>query len=196
MPSKDSSSALDPKWFRLLHSCRWPFTFLAATWLLVSGASHLLRHPIPVRIDGGVSLDRVAEPIQVQAESPLRVVGTVVVANQGAIKVAAEDIIFRRPITVQASKSIPVTAERAIPVHAVEPVAVTAKAAIPVKATQPIPVSTGGPVSARVVVDAVNTPIPVLASEPLPVEGTLEVTKIKDPLRVNVRSLLFPFSIP
>jgi hypothetical protein len=196
MPPKDCVSPSDPNWFRLLHSCRWPFTVLLSTWLLVSGASRLLRQPIPVRVEGGVSLDKVSEPILVQSESPLRVTGAVVVANQGAIKVAAEEIVVRQPIAVEATRGIPVMAEAPIPVNAVQPVSVMANEAIPVKALEAIPVSTGGPVSARVVVDAVNGAIDIQASDPLPVKGDLDIHRINDPVRVNARGMLFPFSVP
>ena len=191
-----SDSAADPHWYRLLVACRWPVTVLATAWLLLQGARQLLSQPITVRIDGGVNLDKVAEPIAVRSDVPLQVVGSVSVANQNPIKVAADDIVVSRPVRVEAIKGIPVTAAAAIPVKATEAVAVKATSAIPVMAPEAIPVSTGGPVSARVVVDGVTTPISVKAEDPLPVQGVLDINRVKEALRVNVRGPLFPFQIP
>ena len=196
MKSQPSDAAASPHWYRLLHACRWPFTVLATAWLLVHGAGQLLRQPITVRIDGGVNLDKVAEPIVVRSEVPLRVTGSVTLANRDAIQVAADDIVVDGPVLVEARTSIPVMAAAAIPVKATEAVAVTAKTAIPVTAPQPIHVSTGGPVSARVVVDAVRTPIRVEADQAFPVRGELDIFRIQEPVRVNVRGPLFPFPIP
>ncbi|WP_216904944.1 hypothetical protein [Synechococcus sp. CCY 9618] len=50
--------------------------------------------------------------------------------------------------------------------------------------------------SARVVVDGVNTSLRVKAEDPFPVRGVLDINRIKESLRVNLRGPLFPFRIP
>ena len=196
MSGHNGSEPPSGSWIWLLHSCRWPFTVLATTGLLVSSAGRLLKHPIPVRITGGVNLDKVAHPIEVSSGAPLQVQGSVAVANERAIPVTADDVVVRQPITVQTSTSIPVTASQPIPVRAEEVIAVAASQPIPVHAPEAIEVSTGGPVTARVMVDSVNTPLVIEADQPLPVEGTLDIARIKAPLRVNARGRLFPFRLP
>ena len=59
-------------------------------------------------------------------------------------------------------------------------------------APEAIEVSTQMPVSAVVEVEAVRQPITLASDEPISVQGSLGITKIDAPLRVNARGRIFP----
>jgi hypothetical protein len=99
----------------------------------------------------------------------------------------------KEPVTVSVPDAVAVHTPEPIPVMARTPVAVKAEQPIPVEATDPIPVSTGGPVSAVVDVRSVLSPLRIDPESSIQVNGDLEIEKIHNPIRANIRGFLFPF---
>lgn len=182
----------DPQWFRMVRICRWPVALVASAWLLGSAVKGVVSNPISVKIEGGVSLNEMRAPIPVVAATPLPVSGSVKVANSEAIRVAPGDIMMGTPVTVDTHQAIAVEAISPIPVTASEAIAVTARDAIPVIAPEAIEVSSRKPVTAVVQVEAVKQPISLASEAPIAVQGTLGISRIDAPVRVNARGRIFP----
>jgi hypothetical protein len=187
------SSSDQPQWIRVLEIVAWPTSFLLAVISLGPVLSRMTLSAIPVRLEGGISLDEIRVPVSVRAEGPLPVSGAVRVANPGPLQVEARPISVNGPVPVSVPQAVDVKAPGPIPVVTRSPVAVTAGSPIEVAAPAPIPVSTGGPVTATVDVRSVMSPLMIDPTTTLQVSGGLEIERINEPVRANIRGFLFPF---
>jgi hypothetical protein len=187
------SSPDQPLWIRVLEILAWPTSFLLAVVSLGPVLSRMTLSAIPVRLEGGVSLDEIRVPVRVQAEEALPVKGAVRVANTGPLQVEARPVRVNGPVSVSVPQAVDVKAPGPIPVVAQSPVAVKAASPIEVAAPAPIPVSTGGPVTATVDVRSVFSPLKIDPATTIQVTGGLEVERIVDPIRANIRGFLLPF---
>ena len=111
-PVAVSPAERDPRWFLLLMACRWPLALVLAAWALALAVVQVLRQPIPiglplaqplpVRLEGGIRVDRLVAPVVVRADAPLPVGG---------------QVELTRPIAVRAAQPLPVTASAPLPVE-------------------------------------------------------------------------------
>jgi len=129
----------------LLLAYRWPAAIVVSSVVLAAAAVvlawtavRLLRNPIPVRIEGGLDVERLVMPaaITIRTEGPLPVTGTVGVKDQVEISGQAP-LAIKGPITVRSIEA-PVKVGGAVTarVDAVDqPISVTAKDSFPVSGT-------------------------------------------------------------
>ncbi len=126
----------------LLMAYRWPAALLASSLVLAGAAlciaglaMRFLSQPIPIRIEGGLDVDRLVMPasLTIQADKPLPVVGVVDVKDEVRI---ADDapLAIRGPVTVREIKA---------------PLQVNAQASVlgPVQISSPDPITVDGDVS-------------------------------------------------
>ena len=95
-----------------LMACRWPAAVMVSSVVLGGSivtvawmAIRLLSEPIPIRIDGGLDVDRLVMPatLTIRADQPLPVKGEVGVKDQVQISGEAP-LAIRGPITVREIK--------------------------------------------------------------------------------------------
>ena len=77
------SSSTDPRWFVLMMASRWPLAVAIAAWAVAVAAIQILRQPIPialplnqpfpVRLVGGITVDKLSAPVRVKGEGPLSI---------------------------------------------------------------------------------------------------------------------------
>ena len=119
------TSPSEPRWFVLAMASRWPAAIVLAAWAVAVAAIQILKQPLPValpqktpfpvRLVGGVTVEKINLPVvQVSASEPLPVSGEVSVEKTVAVEVNS----FEQPIDVGSF-------EQAVPVTQNEPFAVT-----------------------------------------------------------------------
>ena len=115
----------EPRWFVLAMASRWPAAIVLAAWAVAVAAIQILKQPLPValpqqtpfpvRLVGGVTVEKINLPVvQVSASEPLPVSGEV--SDEKTIGVEVES--FKQPIDVGSF-------EQAVPVTQNEPFEVT-----------------------------------------------------------------------
>ena len=115
----------EPRWFVLAMASRWPAAIVLAAWAVAVAAIQILKQPLPValpqqtpfpvRLVGGVTVEKINLPVvQVSASEPLPVSGEVSVEKTVAVEVNS----FEQPIDVGSF-------DQAVPVTQNEPFAVT-----------------------------------------------------------------------
>ena len=115
----------EPRWFVLAMASRWPAAIVLAAWAVAVAAIQILKQPLPValpqqtpfpvRLVGGVTVDKITLPVvEVSAPEPLPVNGEVSVDKSVAVEVKS----FDQPIDVGSF-------EQAVPVTQNEPFAVS-----------------------------------------------------------------------
>ena len=115
----------EPRWFVLAMASRWPAAIVLAAWAVAVTAIQILKQPLPValpqqkpfpvRLVGGVTVEKINLPVvQVSASEPLPVSGEVSVEKTVAVEVNS----FKQPIDVGSF-------EQAVPVTQNEPFEVT-----------------------------------------------------------------------
>ena len=119
------TSPSEPRWFVLAMASRWPAAIVLAAWAVAVAAIQILKQPLPVglpqqtpfpvRLVGGVTVEKINLPVvQVSASEPLPVSGEVSVEKTVAVEVDS----FKQPIDVGGF-------EQAVPVTQNEPFDVT-----------------------------------------------------------------------
>ncbi|MAR07591.1 MAG: hypothetical protein CL862_10870 [Cyanobium sp. NAT70] len=86
----------------LLYAYRWPAALVLASLVLGGVALKLLSQPIPIRIQGGLDVDRLVMPasITIRADRPLPVDGIVAVRDD--VQITAEaPLPIRGPLSVR-----------------------------------------------------------------------------------------------
>ena len=73
----------EPRWFVLMMASRWPLAVAIAAWAVAVAAIQILRQPIPialplnqpfpVRLVGGITVDKLSAPVRVKGEGPLSI---------------------------------------------------------------------------------------------------------------------------
>ena len=115
----------EPRWFVLAMASRWPAAIVLAAWAIAVAAIQILKQPLPValpqqkpfpvRLVGGVTVEKINLPVvQVSASEPLPVSGEVSVEKTVGVEVNS----FKQPIDVGSF-------EQAVPVTQNEPFEVT-----------------------------------------------------------------------
>ena len=115
----------EPRWFVLAMASRWPAAIVLAAWAVAVAAIQILKQPLPValpqqkpfpvRLVGGVTVEKINLPVvQVSASEPLPVIGEVSVEKTVGVEVNS----FKQPIDVGSF-------EQAVPVTQNEPFEVT-----------------------------------------------------------------------
>ena len=115
----------EPRWFVLAMASRWPAAIVLAAWAVAVAAIQILKQPLPValpqqkpfpvRLVGGVTVEKINLPVvQVSASEPLPVSGEVSVEKTVGVEVNS----FKQPINVGSF-------EQAVPVTQNEPFEVT-----------------------------------------------------------------------
>ena len=107
----------EPRWFVLAMASRWPAAIVLAAWAIAVAAIQILKQPLPValpqktpfpvRLVGGVTVEKINLPVvQVSASEPLPVSGEVSVEKTVAVEVNS----FEQPIDVgRFEQAVPVT---------------------------------------------------------------------------------------
>ena len=115
----------EPRWFVLAMASRWPAAIVLTAWAVAVAAIQILKQPLPValpqqkpfpvRLVGGVTVEKINLPVvQVSASEPLPVSGEVSVEKTVGVEVNS----FKQPIDVGSF-------EQAVPVTQNEPFEVT-----------------------------------------------------------------------
>ena len=115
----------EPRWVVLAMASRWPAAIVLAAWAVAVAAIQILKQPLPValpqqkpfpvRLVGGVTVEKINLPVvQVSASEPLPVSGEVSVEKTVGVEVNS----FKQPIDVGSF-------EQAVPVTQNEPFEVT-----------------------------------------------------------------------
>jgi len=108
-PSPSPSLSSEPRWFRLALACRWPLAVVIAAWAVAVAAIQILKQPLPVglplnqpfpvRLVGGITVDQLKAPIQVNSATPLKIEAAATLPVQGEVGVPA-GIAVNQPVTV------------------------------------------------------------------------------------------------
>jgi len=122
----------------------WSAALVLSSLILGKTLQEIASAAIPVRLEGGVSIDDVRVPVNVHADGSLSVSSAVRLANAEPLQVEASKVTVSGPVPVTLPKAVPVASSSPIPVR------VAADAPIAVAAAEPIPVSSGEPVKAIV----------------------------------------------
>jgi hypothetical protein len=108
-PNPSPSLSSEPRWFRLALACRWPLAVVIAAWAVAVAAIQILKQPLPVglplnqpfpvRLVGGITVDQLKAPIQVNSDTPLKIEAAASLPVQGEVGVPA-GIAVSHPVTV------------------------------------------------------------------------------------------------
>ena len=113
-------SGSDPRWFVLVMARRWPLAVVIAAWAVAVAAIQILRQPIPialpldqplpVRLVGGITVDKLSAPVSVKAEEPLSIEAATALPVAGDVGVP-KGVEVIRPVQVEGGVSVdgPVT---------------------------------------------------------------------------------------
>ena len=162
------SSSTDPRWFVLMMASRWPLAVVIAAWAVAVAAIQILRQPIPialplnqpfpVRLVGGITVDKLSEPVRVKGEEPL---------------------------SIEAAAALPVAGDVGVPkgVQVIDPVQIKGGVSVdgPVTVAEvSAPVSVNGP-------DGGGVPVTTPDGELLNVTGGVKVDSVGGKINVQLR---------
>ncbi len=114
------TSSSDPRWFVLLMASRWPLALVIAAWAIAVAAIQILRQPIPiglpinqpfpVRLVGGITVDKLSAPVSVKGEEPLSIEASKPLPVAGDVAVP-KGVSVTHPVEVEGGVSVegPVT---------------------------------------------------------------------------------------
>ena len=114
---------MSPTSRELLLAYRWPAALVVSSVVLAATAIHLLSKPIPIRIEGGLQVDKIVLPasVTIRSNAPLPVAvredvvitGNKPLAVQGQVQVGGEVRAnvrsFKTPVQVNAAVTVYVT---------------------------------------------------------------------------------------
>ena len=117
-----TSQSSDPRWFVLMMASRWPLAVVIAAWAIAVAAIQILRQPIPiglplnqpfpVRLVGGITVDKLSAPVSVKGEQPLSIEAVKALPVRGDVGVSkGVDVAVTQPVKVEGGVSVdaPVT---------------------------------------------------------------------------------------
>lgn len=91
-------------------ACRWPLALVLTAWAVAAAAITVLkqpipiglplREPLPVRVDGALTIEGIAQPVRVSSEGLLGVQGTVRVDRPVTVAGAVDVNQINQPIAV------------------------------------------------------------------------------------------------
>ena len=112
-PTSPQSS--DPRWFVLMMASRWPLAVVIAAWAVAVAAIQILRQPIPiglplnqplpVRLVGGITVDKLSAPVSVKGEAPLSIEAVKPLPVSGDVGVP-KGVAVTRPVQVEGGVSV------------------------------------------------------------------------------------------
>ena len=112
----------DPRWFVLMMASRWPLAVAIAAWAVAVAAIQILRQPIPialplnqpfpVRLVGGITVDKLSAPVRVKGEGPLSIEADAALPVAGDVGVP-KGVQVIDPVQIKGDVSVdsPVTVE-------------------------------------------------------------------------------------
>jgi len=115
-----TSQSSDPRWFVLMMASRWPLAVVIAAWAVAVAAIQILRQPIPiglplnqpfpVRLVGGITVDKLSAPVSVKGEEPLSIEAVKALPVSGDVGVP-KGVAVTQPVKVEGAVSVdgPVT---------------------------------------------------------------------------------------
>ena len=115
-----TSQSSDPRWFVLMMASRWPLAVVIAAWAVAVAAIQILRQPIPiglplnqpfpVRLVGGITVDKLSAPVSVKGEEPLSIEAVKALPVSGDVGVP-KGVVVTQPVKVEGGVSVegPVT---------------------------------------------------------------------------------------
>ncbi|QNI53714.1 putative conserved secreted protein [Synechococcus sp. BIOS-E4-1] len=105
----------DPRWFVLMMASRWPLAVVIAAWAIAVAAIQILRQPIPiglplnqpfpVRLVGGITVDKLSAPVSVKGEEPLSIEAVKVLPVSGDVGVP-KGVAVTQPVNVKGGVSV------------------------------------------------------------------------------------------
>lgn len=114
-PSPSPSLPSEPRWFRLALACRWPLAVVIAAWAVAVAAIQILKQPLPVgltlnqpfpvRVVGGLTIDQLNTPIQVNSDKSLKIEAAATLPVQGEVAVPA-GVAVNKPVAVYGSVDV------------------------------------------------------------------------------------------
>ena len=100
-----TSQSSDPRWFVLMMASRWPLAVVIAAWAIAVAAIQILRQPIPiglplnqpfpVRLVGGITVDKLSAPVSVKGEQPLSIEAVKALPVRGDVGVPKGVDVFK-----------------------------------------------------------------------------------------------------
>ncbi len=112
-PTSPQSS--DPRWFVLMMASRWPLAVVIAAWAVAVAAIQILRQPIPiglplnqpfpVKLVGGITVDKLSAPVSVKGEAPLSIEAVKPLPVSGDVGVP-KGVAVTRPVQVEGPVSV------------------------------------------------------------------------------------------
>ena len=112
-PTSPQSS--DPRWFVLMMASRWPLAVVIAAWAVAVAAIQILRQPIPiglplnqpfpVKLVGGITVDKLSAPVSVKGEAPLSIEAVKPLPVSGDVGVP-KGVAVTRPVQVEGGVSV------------------------------------------------------------------------------------------
>ena len=115
-----TSQSSDPRWFVLMMASRWPLAVVIAAWAVAVAAIQILRQPIPiglplnqpfpVRLVGGITVDKLSAQVSVKGEEPLSIEAVKALPVSGDVGVP-KGVAVTQPVKVEGAVSVdgPVT---------------------------------------------------------------------------------------
>ena len=115
-----TSQRTDPRWFVLMMASRWPLAVVIATWAIAVAAIQILRQPIPiglplnkpfpVRLVGGITVDKLSAPVSVKGDEALSIEAVKALPVSGNVGVP-KGVAVTEPVKIEGGVSVegPVT---------------------------------------------------------------------------------------
>ena len=110
-----TSQRTDPRWFVLMMASRWPLAVVIATWAIAVAAIQILRQPIPiglplnkpfpVRLVGGITVDKLSAPVSVKGEEALSIEAVKALPVSGNVGVP-KGVAVTEPVKVEGGVSV------------------------------------------------------------------------------------------
>ena len=153
-PDSRSSDMRNPLWFSLAMALRWPIATVFATAIIAVTAVEILKNPIPIRVDGGVLVEKIALPIGVSAQSPLPVSAMVELTDS---------------VQVQANQALPINGD--VKVEKIVGLVDVGSIQSPIEVDsikKPVDVE-------KITVESIQSPVSVSDEKPLKVTGNVKV---------------------
>ena len=112
---KTTPESSDPRWFILIMASRWPLAVVIAAWAVAVAAIQILRQPIPiglplnqpfpVRLVGGITVDRLSAPVSVKGDEPLRIEADQALPVSGDVGVP-KGVAVTQPVKVEGDVAV------------------------------------------------------------------------------------------
>ena len=112
---KTTPESSDPRWFILIMASRWPLAVVIAAWAVAVAAIQILRQPIPiglplnqpfpVRLVGGITVDRLSAPVSVKGDEPLRIEADQALPVSGDVGVP-KGVAVTQPVKVEGGVAV------------------------------------------------------------------------------------------